>query len=238
MDQASCNKVFGAQTQNVRALSGARVQLSRAINDALKQKNYATVGVLSKSLALVFCAWVEASFSKLIHTPHGFTLDEIATIKQAISSGSVVSGWERAIQIAMTDHDAAKSNFDANDSQKLSDLVDRFVKRPSLLRNKIAHGQWIVALNGKNTDINSDVTNDISEINSVMIDTWFECQEKLIEIVEHLIHSPNKAFIKTYRARVDQLEQLYQERQTWTDETKRAKLLARRRGALETTAVV
>jgi hypothetical protein len=229
LDQAGRERVFAAQTQNVRALAKARGQLSRAINDALRQQNNAGVSVLSKSLALVFCAWVEASFSKLIHTPHGFTLPEIAAIKQAIASGSVVSGWEHAIQIAMTDHDAVKSNFNAEDSTRLRDCVDLLIKNPSQLRNKIAHGQWVEALNGKNTDINSDFTTRISNISSATIDTWFDCQGKLIEIVEHLIHSPNKAFINTYRTRIEQLETLYAERQGWTDATKRTKLLSKRK---------
>lgn len=231
MDEIGQKTVFAAQCENVRALLKARGQISRAINDAMKQKNDASVSVLSRSLALVFCAWVEASFSKLIHTPYGFTLTEIDDIKKAIAFGSVVSGWERAITIAMTDHDLVKSNFQEADSVRLKGCVDLLVKSPSELRNKIAHGQWVEALNSKNTDTNKDVTIRLSSISSVMVDTWFECHEKLIEIVEHLIHSPNKAFINTYRSRVAQLEALYAQRQSWTDETKRIQLLAKRKNS-------
>jgi DNA-binding transcriptional MerR regulator len=228
MDQVARELVFKAQCENVIALVKAKKQISRAINEALRQNNDVAATILAKSLALVFCAWVEASFSKLIHTPHGFTLDEIKEIKQKVSRESVVAGWERCIEIAMTDHDAARSSFDEQDRKKLEDCVDLLIKEPSEIRNKIAHGQWIKALNSKHTSINAVATSRLSDLSSVKIDTWFICQEKLIEVVEHLIHSPNKAFIHTYRQRIDELENLYSNRQSWTDMGKKAILASKK----------
>ncbi len=42
-----------------------------------------SANVQTKILALVFSAWAEARFSKLIHTPYGFDLNEIRQIKAA-----------------------------------------------------------------------------------------------------------------------------------------------------------
>ncbi len=223
MDDAKRKAIYEAQCENVRALLAARKQIKTNINEALRSSKDHQAKALTKTLAVVFTAWVEASFSKLLHTPDGFDLDEIATIKAA-SSKNVVRGWEKCIEIAIQDHDADMSGFDQSDRDRLQVAVQDLIKDPSELRNKIAHGQWVRALNGKNTDVNEVATAAISELSVVKIDMWFDCQSKLSVIVEHLIVSPNKAFIKTYRNLMYQLETMYSQRSKWTLETKKSRL--------------
>ncbi|MEW9537547.1 hypothetical protein MRBLRC7O_002806 [Agrobacterium radiobacter] len=223
MDDANRKAIYEAQCENVRALLAARKQIKTNINEALRSSKDHQAKALTKTLAVVFTAWVEASFSKLLHTPDGFDLDEIATIKAA-SSKNVVRGWEKCIEIAIQDHDADMSGFDQSDRDRLQVAVQDLIKDPSELRNKIAHGQWVRALNGKNTDVNEVATAAISELSVVKIDMWFDCQSKLSVIVEHLIVSPNKAFIKTYRNLMYQLETMYSQRSKWTLETKKSRL--------------
>ena len=74
MNNADRLQIFHAQTDNVRMLNQARTQIKRAINSALRKGDKTSSQVHTKLLALVFCAWVEANFSKLIHTPSGFTM--------------------------------------------------------------------------------------------------------------------------------------------------------------------
>lgn len=227
MDDGKRKAIYEAQCANVRALLAARKQIKTNINEALRAKKDHQAEALTKTLAVVFTAWVEASFSKLLHTPHGFDLDEIATIK-ATSSINVVNGWEKCIDVAIRGHNANVSGFDDSDRRRLQAAVQNLIRAPSELRNKIAHGQWVQALNGRNTDINEAATSAISDLSVVKIDMWFDCQIKLSVIVEHLIVSPNKAFMKTYRNLMDQLEEMYEERSGWTLETKRSRLKQRK----------
>lgn len=227
MDQLRRNDIYEAQCANVRALVGARKQIKSSINEALKSNKDHQVDTLTKTLAVVFTAWVESSFSKLIHTPRGFNLQQIATVKAA-AGNNVVSGWEKCIDTAMRKHNAVQSGFTQSDRNRLKTAVNNLVKSPSEIRNKIAHGQWIKALNGKNTDVNEAATQAISDLSIVKIDMWFDCQTKLSVVVEHLIVSPNKAFIKTYRTHMDELEAMYIKRSNWTLESKRSRLKQRK----------
>lgn len=224
MDNAARLAVYQAQCANVRALEVARKQVKRAINEALRSGNAVAVEVHTKALTLVFCAWVEANFSKTIHTPKGFSLVEIAQIKAAIRSGSIVDGWEACIRLAMQKSAAKKSNFTSNARQKLNSLVSLFVKNPSLIRNKIAHGQWSHALNRENTNTNAIITADIQALDHVKIEIWFDCQKILCEIVELLIESPNRAFMASYWGMVQKLEQIPVARAGWDLQSKKLKL--------------
>lgn len=228
MDNADRLAVYAAQCANVHALDVARRQLKRSINDALRTGNSISAAVHTKSLALVFCAWVEASFSKTIHTPKGFSLTEIAQIKAAIRAGSVVDGWEKCIQLAFSKSAAKKSNFTPNAKQRLSKLIDSFVKDPSLIRNKIAHGQWTHGLNRENTKVNHAVSASVQSIDLIKIEVWFDCQKILCEIIELLIESPNKAFMACYWEKVGRVEQIPVDRATWTMSSKKSRLKPKR----------
>ncbi|KKX26706.1 hypothetical protein [Rhizobium sp. LC145] len=228
MDSADRLAVYAAQCANVHALEIARRQLRRSTNDALRTGNSVSADVHTKSLALVFCAWVEASFSKTIHTPKGFSLAEIAQIKAAIRDGSVVDGWERCIQLAFLKSAAKKSNFTANAKQRLRILIDLYVKDPSLIRNKVAHGQWKHALNRGNTKINSQITGSLQSLDLIKIELWFDCQKILCEIIELLIESPNRAFMASYWGMIERVEQIPVDRATWTMSSKRSRLKPKR----------
>ena len=67
-------EIFKAQTQNVRELISAKVHLNRSINCSLRSNNNVSVNIHTKLLALTFCAWSEANFLKLIHTPKDLIL--------------------------------------------------------------------------------------------------------------------------------------------------------------------
>ncbi|RWY83429.1 hypothetical protein EHI44_22125 [Rhizobium leguminosarum] len=184
--------------------------------------NDVAVEVHTKALALVFCAWVE------IRTPKGFSLIEIAHIKARMRAGSVVDGWVECIRTAFEKTAAKKSNFTPNAKQRLRNCVDLLVTDPSLVRNKIAHGQWRQALNRENTNTNNDLTTRIQNLDAVKIDMWFDCQKILCEIVELLIESPNGAFMNSYWGMIERVETIPLERANWTVATKKTRLKPKR----------
>jgi hypothetical protein len=207
MDNAARLQVFQAQTKNVRMLDQARKQISRAINHALRRGDTISIQVHTKVLALVFCAWVEANFSKVIHTPYGFTLDEIYQIKQTYQKLGLEEGWNKCIELGLRKiSNARRSNYIPNISQKITSLVNEFIVEPSLIRNKVAHGQWKVALNRENTAVNSKITKDLDDLDSVVITKWFGVHNHLLNIVESLIESPNRSFHKDYWKEIAELE--------------------------------
>lgn len=65
-------------------------------------------------------------------------------------------------------------------------------------RNKVAHGQWIVALNRENTAVNTKMTTELGELDTVVIWIWYRVHQHLSSIVEALIESPDRAFHRDY----------------------------------------
>jgi hypothetical protein len=221
MDQATRLKVYKAQTKNVKEISKARKQIERVINHALRRDDMLTAQVQTKALALVFCAWAEANFSKTIHTPYGFTLDEISQIKQAHKNNGLEKGWEKCIELGLKrilNHN--RSNYIPNTKQKLKKLVQECVVEPSLIRNKIAHGQWDIALNRNNTEINSELSMQIQALDVVVVYRWFESHKYLANIIEALIESPNRTFHHDYWIHITELRNFLDKTRDWNMEDK------------------
>jgi len=206
MDRNAQLAVFKAQVENVRELDAAWKHVKRSINRDLVKGNQSSARLHTKLLALVYCAWLEAIFSKLIHTPYGFALSEIAQIKLA-SRNSIVDAWKECINVATLRVNPGKSNYVPNLKQKLNQLIEEYVKEPSLLRNRVAHGQWIKALNRENAAINNELTNAISNLDIVRLDILHDACKGLCEIVEALIESPKRTFHRDYWILLSRLEE-------------------------------
>ena len=212
MDRDTQLVLFQAQVKNVRELDKAWTHIKRSINTALTKDNQASAVIHTKLLALVYSAWLEATFSKLIHTPYGFELNEISQIKDACISrrgyrGNIVNAWKKCVDIAVSRIDSGKSNYKPNIRQKLNRLIKEYVEDPSLLRNKIAHGQWSQALNSDNTGINNQLTESIATIDVVKLDVLRDACKGLCEIVEALIESPERSFHRDYWIILSELEE-------------------------------
>ncbi len=102
----------------------------------------------------------------------------------------------------------------------LSRHINKFVIEPSQLRNKIAHGQWVVALNNDNTATNEATTTRIENLDFVQIDILFSVYEKLSQAVEDLIESPTKAHFNDFYFHMTELERLVTETETWNLQSK------------------
>jgi hypothetical protein len=208
--------IFRAQTQNVRKLDKAKTQINRTINNALRKGDMLSVEIHTKALVLVFCAWVETQFSKIIHTPYGFTLDEICQIKKVYKSKGVEEGWKKCVELGLRRiPKSTKSNYIPNVQKKLYEIIREYIVEPSLIRNKIAHGQWVTALNIENSEINKDFSKKLQDINVISIEIWFGVYFYLAEIIEALIESPNKAFHRDYWVCVNKLEEFVSKTANW-----------------------
>lgn len=220
--------VFRAQTTNVRELERAWVHINRQINALILQKNQKSVEISTKLLALIYCALAESLFSKLIHTPYGLPLDEICQVKGATTAHGVKAGWLKCAELAMKRVEGAKSNHGHNVLQRLSVMIEQYIFDPSLVRNKLAHGQWSVALNRDNTAVNSDITKEIEAHTVVELYRRKHALEKLAAILEDIIESPNRAHHRDYWAHLTEFEARQKELEGWTIEKKVADLFTKK----------
>jgi hypothetical protein len=224
MNQEERLRVFQAQTANVRELNSAWVHLKRSIHPQLLSGNEKGVEVHTRLLALTYCAWTEALFSKLIHTPYGFDLDEIDQIKTEARTNGVTAGWRRCLTLAIRHVEGERAGHLANVTQSVNRLIDRYIESPSLVRNKIAHGQVVIALNRDNTDVNYDLTSEIEQLNIVALDRHKYACQGMADIVEAIIESPQKGAMRDYWTLTQQVTDHLTETEGHSIETKIALL--------------
>jgi hypothetical protein len=228
MDQQQRLEVFQAQTENVRQLEKTWSHINRQINALVLAKDNSGLLMNTKILGLIYCALAEALFSKLIHTPHGLTLDYIDQIKTVSNRGGIKTGWLKCAELALHGVQSAKSNHGQNVQKKLTGLIEHYIFDPSLIRNKLAHGQWAIALNSDNTAINHDITNEIGALTAVELYRRKFALEKLSAIVEDMIESPSKTHHRHYWLHLVEYEEAQRKMSDWTMEKKTAQLFRKK----------
>jgi archaellum component FlaC len=189
--------IFQSQTENVRELEKAWKLTNSIINEAYRTNDLSTATFQTRMLALIFCAYSEAMFSKLIHTPYGFSSGEIETIKSK-AQHNIYQGWLECLSVVTNKINTTNEEYRSEIVKDVAEIIESYIKEPSEIRNKIAHGQWKVALNSKNTAINSDATAKVQAINIVDLTRYKSSFSKLSIIMEDLIESPNHAHWKFY----------------------------------------
>lgn len=226
MDNAVKLKLFHAHTENVRALKTAWRHTNIVLNNAIRKGDTAAIQTHTRSLVLVFCAWAEASFLKLIYTPHGFDNTEVTQIQDELNSNSLEAAWEKCLELALAKvgSDPKRSNYLPNIRQRLRRIVAEYVVGPRVIRNKIAHGQWHTATNRDGDAINMEISNTIQHLDSVTIYIWYRVFQYLSDVVECLIESPTRAFHRDYWVIVSEIEVFLDRSSKWDQVSKEKRL--------------
>ena len=207
-------EIFDAQVLNVRMLQSTWTQIKRSINQAYKRGDKSFATIQTKVLALVFCAYSEALFSKLLHTPNALSTDQIEQIKKS-GKNNISRAWIKCIHIATSRIDGGKENHIPNLRKRLGNFVLKYIIEPSQVRNKVAHGQWAIALNSDGTAINRDLTNQLQDLDIVKIERMYHAFMSFVSIMDNIIASPNKAHWKFYWDHITEYETKQQEMATW-----------------------
>lgn len=224
MTEQEIYDLYVLQSKNVRRLKQVQANLIKDINFYLRKNNDFQVEIKTKLLALLHCTLSEAQFIQIVHTPDGFTSNEIEKIKNAKDS-KLEDGWKLMIDFAMNKVGDWNKNQDLLDRRNsLLKIIADFIISPSVLRNKIAHGQWEFALNRDNTKENEELSKQLNELNVVEISKWFNIHQYMGLIIRDLIQSPKKGFHNNYWVNLTSLEKYLDESKNWTLETKKALL--------------
>lgn len=230
--------IFEAQTENVRELEKAWKDLNRTINSLYANNNHSSAKTHTKLLTQLYCAYAESIFVKLLHTPNGFTEDEILQINK-IKKRNIVAAWKKVTKLSLSKLNNPNNNHIPNTIRKVFDLINEYISDPSLIRNKLAHGQWVHALNRKNSKVHPEfenedqskptVTHKIRTINSVDLHKKKEAFDSLYRIIEDIIESPHKAHYRDYWIHINKMESLQDKMKGWNIEDKIKKLVLKRK---------
>lgn len=210
--------LYVLQSKNVRKLKKVEANLVRTINTYLRKKDSFQVDLNTKLYALVYCTLSEAQFIQIVNTPDGFMDTEIEKIKAEKNRNGVVKAWELLFDMAF---DKVNVTWNTNADllsrrRELQNIIDNYIKTPSELRNKIAHGQWDFALNRENTAENTLKTQELNDLTVIQISIWSEVHQYLALIVRDLIQSPKNGFHRNYWTNLVKLQQFITESNGWT----------------------
>lgn len=218
--------IYMAQSENVRYLSGVIDSTLRDINLYLRKSNEFEVKVKTKILSLLYSAWSEAQFTQIMFTEHGFMFSEISSIKDHKDRFGIAEGWKYMINKALEKVGDPTTNKDLGKRlDTLLSLIKNYIEEPSILRNKIAHGQWVNALNRENTSINQDLTRKLDELDPVELQKRVEIHKYMGFIVRDLVQSPRGGFHRHYWTNIVNLENYIERTKNWSLESKKKALL-------------
>lgn len=213
------------QSANVRKLIQVKKNLIKDINFYLRKSDHFQVELKTKLLALLYSAWSEAQFIQIVYTPSSFSLSEIRTIKLKKMSG-IGDGWDEMVNIAIQKVDSSGMSSDLQEKKdKLIEIIDEYIDKPHQLRHKIAHGQWVYALNRDNDARDPNLTSDLDQLDYIQIWKQFEVHQYLGSIIRDLVQSPNKGFNNNYLSNITQLENYLDKTTDWNIATRKEILL-------------
>lgn len=209
---------YEAYVHNVKEFLKAENEIRRTINRFLKKKKENSVEMQTKMYALLYSTFSEARFMKMILTPYGL---EQNYIDEILKQDSIVEKWYKCLDIAFIKFNRNNKGSEVpNKKKEIKAIIQKYIVDPSVIRNKIAHGQLTIALNRKNTALNYDITNKIEDLNVVTIQRWFKINMALANIIEELIESPDKAHYENYYSDFQYLQSYIEKTKDWTIESK------------------
>tara|TARA_R110002050_G_scaffold257276_1_gene396436 strand:+ start:930 stop:1634 length:705 start_codon:yes stop_codon:yes gene_type:complete len=211
-------EIYKASVENVKELKRNRKKINQLVNQSIRNKSTDYIITLTKTYSLVYSAFAETCFLKMIHTPNGFSDD---LIRQIMTQRNLAEKWNKCLNLAFRKISNMENAGEVqNKRQILERLIEKYIIEPSQLRNKIAHGQWKVALNSENTATNLETTNKINTIDFVQVDILFQVYEKISQAVEDLIESPHKAHFRDFYFHLTELNVLVESTNEWTMDSK------------------
>ena len=228
---------YEAYVENVKILKKNRNVLKKLFNTILLTNNQDEIKLLTIEYAMLYSTYVEASFHKLIFTPDKLLDSQINSILKVrakvknrkvktgeIYASSIETQWNKFFEICLNKlkNDTNKGNI-ANREKQIKTIFDEYISEKIYVRNKIAHGQWGVALTNDGTSVNHniDINNMIDDF--VRIDISFNVFDKFENILEDLLKSP-RTFFSQYYKNIEELNEYITKTKDWKLESKIIKL--------------
>ena len=218
------NDIYILQSRNVRKLLKVKKSLLRDINRNSKLNHISDVEIKTKIYSLLYSAWSEAQFVQILHTPKALFPRDIKDIEIEKKKNGIINGWKLLIKLSINKvKDINKSDDLLARQETIIGIISNHVEKQSIIRNKIAHGQWVHALNKEHTKESFDLTSDLNNLDYVKINILFKIHYFLGLIMRDLVQSPKKGFHHNYWINITKLENYIEKTRDWSAETKKDK---------------
>ena len=106
---------------------------------------------------------------------------------------------------------------------QLNTYIDTYIFKQSQMRNKIAHGEWVNAIE-KTEARTIDFNQRLQALNVVDIMLEFQIHTNLGKIIRDLVQSPNKGFSQNYNTNITNLTDFLSKSTSWNLASKQNQL--------------
>lgn len=161
MGQHSADSLFNIHTENLKSVQAAFEGSASAARDAIRDGDTGQERSFTRTAAFLLGSSLELRLNCVITEAGGFSADEAALVRR----GSEADGWQTAIDLGFRSRhnvwELSEASLGSEAANQRSTLQTEFVKYLEpviLIRNKLAHGQWVTALNSGELAENRETT--------------------------------------------------------------------------------
>ena len=240
---ATREKLYKWHVANTRSIEIAMKAAAISCRQAIAEDNKPARQSFLSLYALLLGAWAENRLRKLLYEPSGLNDDER---RDVVSQRSQYKAWRKATEISYRKHykvpHATLSDqtfpFSAfAQYTKLTEMLEADLKSVIEMRNKLAHGQWVYPLNGRESEIDTYMCRELRKENLLAVQFKRTMIGSLADIVHDLVASPmayardfDAHYRKIAQARRNLLTRNYEDYARQLIEKRRRGIARRRRG--------
>lgn len=149
-------------------LSQSITQLNRSLNKSIRNKEHEAAYVHVRCLFLLWISWLEVSMDLILHSANHITESERLDIK---NSRREIDRWRKCIEICFKKYYLKPRQRVLNKVnlgptayyryQELNSILEKYIEAYIEIRNRLAHGQWCIAMNSDGTGKNQRLTTEL-----------------------------------------------------------------------------
>jgi len=198
--------------KNRAALSKAIVQMNRSLNESIQRKDKEKEYVQARCLFLLWVSWMEVSMDLILHSANKLTEAERKSI---VACRREIDRWNLCLDLCFAKHyltgkkrSLTKINLGPTAFYRfqelkaiLKDYIDPYIE----IRNRLAHGQWMIAINSEGSGKNQDLTTRLMVLSKKELLLVKMMVKNFVNLVNVLACSKNE-FEKKYDETISKME--------------------------------
>ncbi len=237
LDSDSISELYKGSVKNRKCIRSAIKQSRRRINEYMKKNNDHCLKLETLHFATLFLYECEALLLEVITFENAFSTDNVIDI---LSRHTLEDKWRTAFDLAVKQFDwtvsenllqVPISNAQEHHKQVIGDfngLLEEHLLKPIRIRNKICHGQPVVAFS-ESWRLNQESTTALDELKSDDVETDWIVLERMARILGELIKSPDKAHPRDYEKEIGALlDEVVRRNESTFTESRKKKLLQKK----------
>jgi len=210
--------------ENRRQIDKAITQINLVLNDAIKLNNSAKEYTSTRLLIFLWMSWAETSLNALAYK-HPHVSDTVRS--KIFGARKEIDKWHLLIDELFKKHYLSKRQYSISRHnighsaftkyQALKEIITNEISIFVEVRNRLAHGQWKVALNSEATSKSQEITTKIWTLSKREILYLKSILINLNKILNDLICSKStfERDFDTYIARIDKAKFDFNEKFEW-----------------------